>query len=575
MLSMSSCAGFRSYETIRGRLDELAAGRPDLARVVLIGESVEGRPIPGLVVSRNPATEEDEPEVRVVAALHGNECLAAEMALRLAELLVEDYDTDPGIRAIVDRTELWIFPLANPDGYAAIPATRQNARRVDLNRNFGLMWVGSASAQSGDDPFSEPETQAFRENGLARRFVLGLSYHTVAAYVNAVWNYTPVLPRDSAEIEAIGLDYAGSSTYEFVFGWTWYAIYGDITDWAYGTSGTLDYTIECRSDADVEGEWAFHEQAMRAFLAWANRGARGLVTDRLTGKPLSARVTVQGTGEPVFTDPEVGDFHKVLLPGTYAVRVEANGYIPQVLTGVRVGEGDAIRIDVALDRDPGKASYAFQVMLTTIPQAIPSADYANTSVPSDALGPPDGEGYSLSPQGQIMLDLGATSPVYDREGPDLEVRSSTGSADPCDAYLYVEGDGWKKAASGSGDFTVDLAAVGLSSARYVLLGDQGSGPMDDPEPGYDLDAVVNLHPLPAPDIDGGVPDAGFDGGVPDAALPDAALPDAGRPHPGRDAGPSKHADGGHAGPDAGSDSGASEYRAVSGGCSCSFVGAGR
>jgi predicted deacylase len=36
------------------------------------------------------------------------------------------------------RSALWIIPELNPDGVAA--GTRQNADRVDLNRNFAWHW---------------------------------------------------------------------------------------------------------------------------------------------------------------------------------------------------------------------------------------------------------------------------------------------------------------------------------------------------------------------------------------------------------------------------------------------------
>src|SRR5205807_8051715 len=57
--------------------------------------------------------------------------------------------------------DLWVIEDLNPDGVAA--GTRQNADRVDLNRNFPERWraIGAPGDQqySGPRPLSEPEAR--------------------------------------------------------------------------------------------------------------------------------------------------------------------------------------------------------------------------------------------------------------------------------------------------------------------------------------------------------------------------------------------------------------------------------
>jgi hypothetical protein len=90
------------------------------------------------------------------------------------------------------------------------------------------------------------------------------------------------------------------------------------------------------------------------FLAHAHQGIRGLVTDA-NGLPLEATVEVLGLdraadGSMARTDPEVGDYHRLLLPGLYDLRFKAAGYHPREVPGVVVAEGGATVVDVVLHR---------------------------------------------------------------------------------------------------------------------------------------------------------------------------------------------------------------------------------
>src|SRR5207249_1058166 len=86
----------------------------------------------------------------IVGCIHGNE--GAGMAI------ARDLLSDPPPR----DEALWVIPDLNPDGRAA--DTRQNARGVDLNRNFPWRWqpLGPRGTQqySGPRPLSEPEARA-------------------------------------------------------------------------------------------------------------------------------------------------------------------------------------------------------------------------------------------------------------------------------------------------------------------------------------------------------------------------------------------------------------------------------
>jgi hypothetical protein len=58
------------------------------------------------------------------------------------------------------------------------------------------------------------------------------------------------------------------------------------------------------------------------------------VTDSITGEPLNAKVFISGhdiDSSHVYTDPAVGDYHRLLKGGTYNVTFSAAGYISKTI----------------------------------------------------------------------------------------------------------------------------------------------------------------------------------------------------------------------------------------------------
>ncbi len=103
--------------------------RNDAPKRVLLGDSVEGRPIYAYRLG-NPAAH----KLLVVGTIHGNEPAGLQVTRRLLHAA-------PPL-----HTELWIVPTLNPDGL--VHGTRANAAGVDLNRDFRR--------------FSQPETRIAR-----------------------------------------------------------------------------------------------------------------------------------------------------------------------------------------------------------------------------------------------------------------------------------------------------------------------------------------------------------------------------------------------------------------------------
>jgi len=118
---------------------------PLVRRKVALGRSVRGRPIAALALGDPDARR----RLLVVGAIHGDE--PAGIAIS------HDLTTDPPPRSGL----IWTVGDLNPDGVAA--DTRQNARGVDLNRNFPWHWRAlqprGGLEYPGPRPLSEPESR--------------------------------------------------------------------------------------------------------------------------------------------------------------------------------------------------------------------------------------------------------------------------------------------------------------------------------------------------------------------------------------------------------------------------------
>ncbi|MBI5865432.1 MAG: DUF2817 domain-containing protein [Planctomycetes bacterium] len=352
---------YHTYPQIESQLAATAAAHPDICRLVNIGKSVQNRNTWALCITDNPLVQEDEPEFRYVSSLHGDEIIGIEMCLSFIDYLTVNYGVDSRITSMVDGVEIWVVPCANPDGFVA--GTRGNSRGVDLNRNFPCPYTSPQNTTAG----RELETANLMNFAFSHTFTLSSNFHSGALVVNypfdgnasgaSVDTPTP----DDDMFEWISLEYSqhnlpmwNSSTFYhgITNGADWYVIYGGMQDWSYVYMGCNDVTIELAnstpSGSQIPTYWNYNRESMLSYVETCLSGVRGLVTDAQTGLPLAATVSVVGRDHDIFTDPDVGDYHRMLMPGTYTLVFEADGYDRRTISGVVVNAGNATRLDVAL-----------------------------------------------------------------------------------------------------------------------------------------------------------------------------------------------------------------------------------
>lgn len=271
---------FHSYSEIERDLLALENTYPHLAKVYDIGDSLEGRNIYALKISDNVHIEENEAGIILIGCHHAREWISVEVPYYIAKYLVENYDSHPEIKNLVDKSETWFVPLLNPDGleYSIhfYRYWRKNRRDnndgtygVDLNRNYDYEWgydnEGSSPSSNsniyrGTVPFSEPETQAVRNLFAQNDFRALISFHSYSQIILYPWGYIPEPSENESLLNSIAANMASlmepvnGRAYEYArAGADFYLTNGDTTDWSFGNFGIPSFTFELPPEDRLHG----------------------------------------------------------------------------------------------------------------------------------------------------------------------------------------------------------------------------------------------------------------------------------------------------------------------------------
>jgi carboxypeptidase T len=272
-------AAYHSAETLEQDLRQLAESQPEIAELREIGRSLEDRPIWALRIGERRASEH---KLLFMGCHHAREWVSVEVPYLLAEHLVNNADQPP-VRQWLQRGEIWVAPMVNPDGHEFSRTQdrlwRKNRRTnfdgsigVDPNRNYGYMWGTlniSTSSHVPSDPtyvgpraFSEPETRAVRNLVASELFRGVITYHSFSQLILYPWGYTSQPIPDASDLSTMtklakrmqqlirgvhGITYTPQQSSQL------YLTAGDTTDWTYGEYGIPSFTIELRPDSVQNG----------------------------------------------------------------------------------------------------------------------------------------------------------------------------------------------------------------------------------------------------------------------------------------------------------------------------------
>ncbi len=352
---------YTQYLTI---MQTFATTYPNLCRLDTIGTSVNGKYVLAVKISDNVTASEDEPKVFYSSTIHGDETGGYVLMLHLIDYLLSNYNTDSRVRNIVDNLEIWINPLANPDGTynngnSISSPIRYNANGVDLNRDF-------------PDPndltiIPEKEVLDMMKFMKKNKFTMSVNFHGGDEVVNYPWDmWLSRLHADNTWFNSISRAYADTVHKYCVPGYlsdldngvtrgaVWYIIYGGRQDYMtyelHGREVTieLDYTKETPA-ADLDPLWQYNWRSLLGYAENALYGIHGFTKDTHTGNPVPAKVFITGHDtdrSEAYSDTLSGRFIRLLAPGSWDLTFSATGYKDTTVTNVQVLAGQRNDLNV-------------------------------------------------------------------------------------------------------------------------------------------------------------------------------------------------------------------------------------
>lgn len=229
-------AGYHTYDQVKGLIEQIAESRPDIARLETYGTSQGGRPLVALKVSDNVQIDEDEPELLLTSATHGDEIITVEVLLSLLQEMIAGYGTNERLTNMINKSEIYFVMAVNPDGYAS---RSRYANGVDPNRDYP--WPETPNRTSNSC------ITAIMDFFHAHNFAGSIDFHASGKLIMYPWAWTSQAPEaaDLQKFSTLGQKMGQANRYEVgQISRIIYVAKGSSADYYYWKTGSLSYGIE-------------------------------------------------------------------------------------------------------------------------------------------------------------------------------------------------------------------------------------------------------------------------------------------------------------------------------------------
>jgi len=121
---------YPTYEAYQQLMQDFVTNYPDLCQLINIGTLSSGRDLLVLNIGDKLGQNEKEPNFFYTSTMHGDETAGFPIMIQYIDHLLCNYETDENIKNLLDNINIFINPLANPDGtYRNDNSTVANAQR--------------------------------------------------------------------------------------------------------------------------------------------------------------------------------------------------------------------------------------------------------------------------------------------------------------------------------------------------------------------------------------------------------------------------------------------------------------
>ncbi|XP_069019218.1 carboxypeptidase A1-like [Embiotoca jacksoni] len=264
---------YSSYHTlseIYNFQNMLVAENPNLVSKMVIGQSYEGRPLNVLKFSTGGT---NRPAIWIDTGIHSREWVTQASGTWFAKKIVDDYGRDPALTAILDKMDIFLETVTNPDGFyythtknrmwrkTRKPNRGSSCTGVDPNRNWDAGFGGSGASSNpcsetyhGPSAHSESEVRSIvdfvKSHGNFKAFISIHSYSQMLLYP---YGYTRTPVKDQTELHNLAkkaiTDLASLYGTYYRYGSIINTIYqasGGTIDWTYNQGIKYSYTFELR-----------------------------------------------------------------------------------------------------------------------------------------------------------------------------------------------------------------------------------------------------------------------------------------------------------------------------------------